>query len=111
MILLFLYIKNVGIFPAFLKKMEIAYKVKIYSSDNINNSGSCLPFRFLTQILPLEKITNVGNGSSLPMVIPAGEKEMFIRLNDKDKKSISLMVNIFDSVRIKVCYASVYKDY
>lgn len=106
-----LYVRNVGIGPAFLKKMEIEYKGKTYSSDDFKASDSCLPFRFLTKILPFEKIPHVGNGPSLPVVIPAGEKEMFIRLNDKDENSIALMVGIFDEARIKVCYSSVYKDY
>ncbi len=106
-----LYIKNVGIGPAFLKKMEINYKGKTYTSSDISNSGSCLPFRFLTKILPFEKIPVVANGPSLPIVIPAGERIMFMRLNEANEKSIELLVNIFDNARIKVCYASVYKDY
>jgi hypothetical protein len=106
-----LYIRNVGIGPAFLKKMEIQYKGKTYSSNDKDDRGSCLPFRFLMKILPFEKIPNVGNGPSLPIVIPPGEKEMFIRLNDKNEKSIALMVDIFDNSKIKVCYSSVYKDY
>jgi hypothetical protein len=106
-----LYIKNVGIGPAFLKKMEIKYKGKVYTSSDINNSGSCLPFRFLTKILPFEQIPTVANGPNLPIVIPAGEKIMFMRLNDTNPKSIELLVSIFDNSKIKVCYASVYKDY
>jgi hypothetical protein len=106
-----IYVRNVGIGPAFLKKMEINYKGKTYSSDDINLSGSCLPFSFLRQILPINKIPYVGNGPNLPIVIPAGESEMFIRLNDKDEKSIAMMVEIFDNAKIKVCYSSVYKDY
>lgn len=106
-----IYVKNVGIGPAFLKKMEIRYKGKTYSSDDVNLSGSCLPFSFLRQILPPDKLPYVGNGPILPIVIPAGESEMFIRLNDKDEKSIPMMVEIFDNTKIKVCYSSVYKDY
>jgi hypothetical protein len=106
-----IYVKNVGIGPAFLKKMEIKYKGKVYSSSDTENIGSCLTFKFLTKIIPFEKIPEVANGPNLPIVIPAGEKVMFIRLNQTDTKSIDLLVNIFDNSRIKVCYASVYKDY
>ena len=106
-----LYVKNVGIGPAFLNKMEIQYKNQAYSSANLDNSGSCLPFKFLTKILPFEKIPEVANGPNLPIVIPAGEKVMFLSLNETDSKSILLLVDIFDNSRIKVCYSSVYKDY
>lgn len=104
-------VRNVGIGPAFLKKMEINYKGKTYSSDDLKLSRSCLPFSFLRQILPADSLPYVGNGPNLPIVIPAGESEMFIRLNDKNEKVIAMMVDIFDNARIKVCYSSVYKDY
>jgi hypothetical protein len=106
-----LYVKNVGIGPAFLKKMEINYEEKTYSSSDVNNNTGCLPFKFLMKILPFEQIPPVANGPNLPIVIPAGEKVMFMRLNKDDQKSIDLLVNIFDKSKIKVCYTSVYKDY
>ncbi|MDZ7897110.1 MAG: hypothetical protein U5N85_03650 [Arcicella sp.] len=106
-----IFVKNVGIGPAFLKKMEIKYKNQVYSSTSLENSGTCLPFRFLTKILPFEKIPTVGNGPNLPIVIPAGEEVMFLRLNEDNPKSIQLLVDIFDNARIKICYSSVYKDY
>jgi hypothetical protein len=106
-----IYVKNVGIGPAFLKKMEIKYKDKVYSSAEFENSGSCLPFKVLTKILPFEKIPYIANGPNLPIVIPAGEKVMFLKLNESKPEPIKLLVNIFDNSRIKVCYSSVYKDY
>lgn len=106
-----LYIKNVGIGPAFLRKMEIQYKNKVYSSADLDNNGTCLPFKFLTKILPFEKIPEVANGPNLPIVIPAGEEVMFLRLNENNPKPIKMLVDIFDNARIKVCYSSVYKDY
>jgi hypothetical protein len=97
------YIRNVGIGPAFLKSMEIKYKGKIYKSTT--------PIIFLRSILPQdENFPNLGTGSPIPVVIPAGESERFLKSNYPEKDA-KLLTEIFDEAEIKVCYSSVYKDY
>jgi hypothetical protein len=106
-----LHIKNVGIGPAFLKKMEIKYKGKVYASDDEGGSDSCLPFKLLMDVLPRDQIPEVGTGPIFPLVIPAGERTMFLVLNENDEKTVQLLVDIFDNCQISVCYSSVYKEY
>ena len=104
-----LSIKNVGIGPAFLKSMEIEYKGKNYKSKNIDAN---LPIYFLRQILPNDDtFPFLGVGGIIPMVLPAGGDEMLLNLSSNKKEDMELLVDIFDNSRIKVCYASVYKDY
>ena len=104
-----LYVRNVGIGPAFLKTMEIEYNGKIYKSKDFRNA--CLTGVVVRDVIPAETLSDYSNGGTLPMVIPAGEKEVFIRLNSTKKEDIISLVEIFDNAKIKVCYASVYKDY
>jgi hypothetical protein len=101
--------KNVGIGPAFLKSMEIKYRDSVYYSKNYDGN---LPIVFLREILPSDdKFPFLGVGGTIPMVIPAGEKEMFLILNSKKYEDMKLLVGIFDEAKIKICYSSVYKDY
>jgi hypothetical protein len=102
-------IKNVGIGPAFLKSMEIRYKNTTYSSKKFENG--CLPGMFLREILSEEKVYPYhANGSTLPMVIPAGINELFLE-STGSQKDMQLLMKIFDESQIKICYASVYKEY
>ena len=106
-----LYVRNVGIGPAFLKSMEIKYKGKIYKE--FNNEGEIYkmtPYLFLVSILPRENFPNLGTGLAIPLVIPAGESERFLNSNNPEKDA-KLLTEIFDEAEIKVCYSSVYKDY
>jgi hypothetical protein len=101
--------KNVGIGPAFLKSMEIKYKDSVYFSKSHDGN---LPIVFLREILPSDdKFPFLGVGGTIPMVIPAGEKEVFLTLNSKKFEDMKLLVEIFDNAKIKICYSSVYKDY
>ena len=104
-----LYIKNVGIGPAFLKTMAIEYKGKIYKSKDFRNA--CLPGIVIRSSIPEKILPNYANGGTVPMVLPAGEKEVLIRLNSTKKEDIASLVEIFDNAKIKICYSSVYKDY
>lgn len=102
-------VRNVGIGPAFLKTMEFKYKGKIYQSKT--QSGMCPSMYFLTSIYPKNlKFPYIGNGSTLPMVIPAGEEENFLIAQDPQKDALFL-AEVFDEAEIRVCYSSVYKEY
>ena len=104
------YVRNVGIGPAFLKSMEIKYKGKIYKSRDFQEAS--LPIMFLRTILPYgsSNFPNLGTGSQIPLVIPAGESERFLHANNPNKDA-KLLTEIIDEAQIKVCYSSVYKDY
>ena len=76
--------KNVGIGPAFLKSIEIKYKDSIFYSRNYDGN---LPIIFLREILPSDdKFPFLGVGGTIPMVIPAGQEEIFLTLNSKKRK-------------------------
>ena len=89
--------------------MEIEYKGKIYKSKDFRNA--CLPGIVIRSSIPEKILPNYANGSTVPMVLPAGEKEVLIRLNSTKQEDINSLVDIFDNAKIKICYASVYKDY
>jgi hypothetical protein len=103
------FVRNVGIGPAFLKTMEIKYKGKIYKSKDFENAS--LPIMFLRSVLPYDStFPNLGTGSQIPLVIPAGESERFLHSNNPDKDA-KILTEIIDEAEIKICYSSVYKDY
>ena len=104
-----LSVKNVGIGPAFLKSIEIEYKGKIYRSRDFK--VSCLPGVVIRDVVPEDKLPYFGNGGTAPMVLPAGEKEVFVTLGSLKEEDVKTLVNIFDNAKIKICYASVYKNY
>ncbi len=89
--------------------MEIKYKDSIYYSKNYDGN---LPIVFLREIITDEaKFPFLGVGGTIPMVIPAGEKEVFLTLQSKKFEDMAMLVEIFDEAKIKICYSSVYKDY